>query len=356
MITDKIPDAAAKQSLRAGVLGVDALTPPLDVSRGRDVSEPSSPDIRKLAALVSSQAPYDGSFELRVPGVYAIRHSRPHKELVHGILRSGVCIVAQGAKSVLAGQDVYEYDASRMIIFPVELPGAGQVTRASHAKPFLALKLDLDPQKVAELVIKVFPHGLPKVRGPATVCVWPADARIVDAAARLIELMASADDAQLIAPLVIDEILIRLLRSPIGGLVAQIGHGKSRVQRIAKAIAWVRANFTQPMNVATLADLTHMSVSSLHQHFRAVTSMSPLQYQKVLRLQEARRLMLSLMLDASVASRQVGYVSASQFTREYRRYFGDSPTRDIARLREKGLTADDVSREIAPPRAARARQ
>lgn len=304
-----------------------------------------------LRVCSAPTTPYDGSFELRLPGMYAVRWSKPHKEVVHGISRPGLCIVAQGAKSVMAGQEVYEYDASRMIVFSVELPVAGQVTQASHAKPFLALKLDLDPHKVAELVLRVHPHGLPNVRERGSVRVWQVDAHIVGAAARLIELMAHPDDARRLAPLVVDEILIRLLRSPLGGLVAQIGHGRSSVQRIAAAIASVRASFDQPMNVKALAELAHMSVSSFHQHFRAVTSMSPLQFQKVLRLQEARRLMLSLMMDASAASRQVGYVSASQFTREYGRYFGSSPTRDIARLREQGLTAADVSREILPPRA-----
>jgi AraC-like DNA-binding protein len=355
MITDRIPAASSKHRLHPDVAGAKAREnkeKASRISRADDEFGPGGPDVRKLGSLIGAHTPYDGSFELCVPGVYAVRWSRPHKELVHGISRPGLCIVAQGAKSVMAGQEVYAYDASRMIVFSIDVPVAGQVTRATHAEPFLALKLDLDPHKVAELTLRVYPQGLPKVREHWAIRVWQADTRIVDAATRLIELMAHPDDAQLLAPLVIDEILIRLLRSPVGSLVAQIGHGKSRVQRIATAIAWVRANFAQPMNVESLAALLHMSVSSFHQHFRAVTSMSPLQYQKVLRLQEARRLMLSLMMDASAASRQVGYVSASQFTREYGRYFGSSPTRDIAKLREQGLTAAEVSRETAPHETA----
>ncbi|HME42759.1 MAG TPA: AraC family transcriptional regulator, partial [Syntrophorhabdales bacterium] len=143
---------------------------------------------------------------------------------------------------------------------------------------------------------------------------------------------------------VIDEILIRVLRSPIGVRVAQIGLADSGVHGVAKAVSWLRDNFSQPMKVEELAELAHMSISSFHQHFKSVTSMSPLQYQKVVRLQEARRLMLSAMMDANAASRQVGYLSASQFSREYGRFFGSAPTRDIARLREQGLTAADVSR------------
>jgi len=150
--------------------------------------------------------------------------------------------------------------------------------------------------------------------------------------------MADAGDAELLAPLVIDEILIRLLRSPMGGRIAQIGQEESSVSRVAQAVQWLRANFSEPMNVEALADSVHMSVSSFHQHFKAVTSMSPLQFQKSLRLQEARRLMVATMMDAGTASRQVGYLSASQFSREYGRFFGNAPTRDIARLRDQGIT------------------
>ncbi len=158
--------------------------------------------------------------------------------------------------------------------------------------------------------------------------------RIVNAATRLLELMAQPGDADLLAPLVVEEILIRLLRSPIGVRVAQIGLTESNMHGVAKAVSWLRANFFQPMKVEELAKLAHMSVSSFHQHFKSVTSMSPLQFQKVLRLQEARRLMLSTMADAGTASWRVGYQSASQFSREYGRFFGRAPTQDIARLRE----------------------
>jgi AraC-like DNA-binding protein len=264
-------------------------------------------------------------------------------ELVHAVQKPALCIVAQGAKSVMLGQEVYEYDASRMIIYSVDLPVAAQVTRASHSEPYLGLRLDIDPHKVAELVLKVFPHGLPRVREGRAVCITQADMNIFNAAIRLVELMAQPEDAELLAPLVIDEILIRLLRSPIGVRVAQIGLADSGVQGVAKAVSWLRANFSEPMKVEELAELAHMSVSSFHQHFKSVTSMSPLQYQKVLRLQEARRLMLSMM-DAGTASWHVGYQSASQFSREYSRFFGSAPTKDIARLREQGFTAADVSR------------
>jgi AraC-like DNA-binding protein len=289
----------------------------------------------KLARLLAAYAPHDGSFELAVPGLHASRFSRANTECFHAIRLPSLCIVAQGAKTSIVGQQVYEYDASRMIVFSVALPVASQITQASHAEPYLAFKLDLDPHKIAELVLKVYPHGLPPVQERRAVYVTPIDASVVNAATRLMTCLAQPGDAELLAPLVMDEILIRLLRGPIGVRVAQMGFAESSVHRVAKAISWLRANFSQPMKVEDLAGLVNMSVSSFHEHFKSVTSMSPLHYQKVLRLQEARRLMLSTITDAGTACQRVGYLSASQFSREYSRFFGSAPTRDIARLRQE---------------------
>jgi AraC-like DNA-binding protein len=288
-----------------------------------------------LARLIAAYAPHDGSFEMRIPGLHASRYSRVNRECVHALSVPSLCIAAQGVKTVIVGDEVFEYDASRMIVFSVALPVAAQVTQASPSQPYLALRLDLEPHKIAELVLKVYPHGLPPVQERSAVYITPMDASIVSAATRLMECLAQPGDAELLAPLVMDEILIRLLRSPIGVRVAQMGFTESSVQRVAKAISWLRANFSQPMKVEDLAELVHMSVSSFHEHFKSVTSMSPLHYQKVLRLQEARRLMLSSVMDAGTASQRVGYLSASQFSREYSRFFGSAPTKDIARLRQE---------------------
>jgi AraC-like DNA-binding protein len=298
-------------------------------------ADPSKPDTAKLARLIAAYAPHDGSFDLRISGLHASRFSRVNRECVHALRVSSLCIVPQGAKTVIVGDEVFEYDASRMIVFSVALPVAAQVTRASHSEPYLSLRLDLDPHKIAELVLKVFPRGLPPVQERSAVYITPVDASIVNAATRLMECLSQPGDAELLAPLVMDEILIRLLRSPIGVRVAQMGFAESSVDRVAKAISWLRANFSQSMKVEDLAGLVHMSVSSFHEHFKSVTSMSPLHYQKVLRLQEARRLMLSTMMDAGAASQRVGYLSASQFSREYSRFFGSAPTKDIARLRQE---------------------
>jgi AraC-like DNA-binding protein len=305
---------------------------------------PGGADLRRLAGLVGTYAPSDGRFELHLPGLYATRSSRPDTELVHAVARPVLCIVAQGAKSVMLGREVYEYDASRMLVFSVDLPVSGQVTRASRLEPYLSLTLGLDPHRVAELALKVYPDGLSQVQEGRGVYVCRADAGIVNAATRLVELAARPEDAELLAPLVVDEIVIRLLRGRVGRRVAQIGLAEASMYRIAKAISWLRASFSQPVKVEELARLANMSVSSFHRHFRSVTSMSPLQYQKALRLQEARRLMLSTVMDAATASRQVGYLSASQFSRDYSRFFGSAPARDIARLREQGFAASDVTR------------
>jgi AraC-like DNA-binding protein len=306
--------------------------------------EPRAQNLARLARLLAAHAPYDGTFTLHVPGLHVVRRSKPYPEMVRATVTPAICIVAQGAKVVTLGRETYAYDASRMIAYSVDLPVAAQVVRATSSEPFLALKLDLHAYKIAELTLKVYPHGVPRLRDARAICVGQTTAAIVDAASRLLELMAQPADAELLAPLVVDEILIRLLRSSIGPRVALMGHQESGVQRIAEAISWVREHFGQPIAVDDLAGLAHMSVSSFHQHFKAVTSMSPLQYQKVLRLHEARRLMLARMLGAGSAGRQVGYLSASQFSREYTRLFGRAPTRDVARLRQDGVLAEGGSR------------
>jgi len=305
--------------------------------RRGDRTAKSAPDIARLVALVRAYAPHDGSFALSIPGLHVSRFSRPSTGCVHGLRSPCLSIIAQGAKTVIVGQETYEYDPARMLVYSVALPVAAQVTQASPSEPYLALRLDLEPQKIAELVLKVYPQGVAPVQERSAVYMTAAEENIVNAAIRLMEFLAQPGDVQLLAPLVVDEMLIRLLRGPIGVRVAQMGFAESSVHRIAKAISWLRANFSQPMKVDELAELVNMSVSSFHEHFKSVTSMSPLHYQKVLRLQEARRLMLSAMEDASAASQRVGYLSASQFSREYSRFFGSAPTRDIARLRSDSV-------------------
>ena len=294
----------------------------------------------RLAELIRAHAPYDGQFNLRLPGLGLIRASRTSQELIHGVASPGLCIVAQGAKKVFLGTEVFDYDATRMLVYSVDVPISGRITRATAEEPFLCLKIDLDPERIADLTLRVYPNGLPQNPKNLAICVTEAETGILATAARLVELMARPEDAEWIAPLAVEEILIRLLRSPIGGRVAQIGQEGSRVQRVAKAVTWVRTNFDRPLDVERLAASVNMSLSTFHQHFKAVTAMSPIQYQKVLRLHEARRLMLTRRMDAGTACRLVGYLSASQFTREYGRFFGAAPMKDIAKIREGGMVGN----------------
>lgn len=242
----------------------------------------------------------------------------------------------QGAKSATIGDETFHYAAGQIAVFSIDVPIGARVTRASAAEPYLNLRIDLVAEHIAGLASRVFAHGLPAAQETGALHVVDADEDVIDAATRFVELMARPADARLLAPLVLDEILIRLLRSPAGSLIAEIGRADSHLQRIAKAVTWLREHFNEAANVEHLARLVNMSATSFHRQFKAVTSMSPVQYQKALRLQEARRLMLTASLDAGTAGRRVGYMSASQFTREYGRFFGRTPVKDIDRLRAEG--------------------
>jgi len=301
------------------------------LSRAADPEEDTT-DLAKLVRLLMAHAPYDGTFNLRLPGVHVSKASRIQKDMHHAVVSPALCLVAQGAKRVILGKEIYEYDASRMLVYSVDVPVTAQVTQANFESPYLGLRLDLDPARVADLTAKVYPHGLPRREDGHAICVDQVDEHVINAVVRLMGLASQPGESDLLAPLVMDEILIRLLKSSLGMRLAMIGQEESKVHRISKAVSWVRTNFDQPLDVERLAMLVHMSPSSFHQHFKAVTEMSPLQYQKALRLQEARRLMLLTRLDAGTAGRKVGYQSVSQFTREYGRYFGNAPTKDIALL------------------------
>lgn len=301
------------------------------------LAAPGALALRRLASLLARHAPHDGTFPLALPGAYATRLSRITGEAAHATVGPSLCIVAQGAKVMMLGSEVVEYDSARMLVLAVDLPVSGHVIRASPRDPYLGVRLDLVPARVAELVARVYPHGVPKTSASRGLYVGAATDAIVDAVSRLLDLMVRAEDAHALGSLVVDEILIRLLLTPIGARVAQIGEPKSGLHRIGSAVSWIRAHFAHPITVEEMAGAAHMSVSSFHQRFKAVTSMSPLQYQKVLRLHEARRLMLFQNMDATGACHRVGYLSPSQFSREYGRFFGNAPTKDIARLRGDGV-------------------
>jgi len=305
----------------------------------KDEEESLDAETERLARLIRAHTPHDGVCDPIIPGLHLGRFSRTDT-VVNTFYSPSLFIVAQGAKAVTVGQDVYPFGKSQMLMLPLALPITLQTTLASPSEPFLGIRLDLDPLRIAEHAMKAYPRGLPPVPGRSSGYVADADYGLVAAARRLVKCLLHPGDAEWIAPLVMDEILIRILRSPVGVRVAEIGFADSGVQRMAKAIAWIRDNFSQPMKVAELAELVHMSESSFHEHFKSVTSMSPLQYQKALRLHEARRLMAAGSMDATTACRLVGYVSTSQFSRDYSRFFGSPPRSDVARLRQTAQTPD----------------
>jgi AraC-like DNA-binding protein len=340
-----MPDAqlAVTKSVRvvpSMAAGINAPERPAD----ERLVTPESASVRRLAQVLERYAPHDGRFELRRPGVFALRWSRPSHAPVHVTQRPALCVVAQGGKLMMLGNEMFAYDAARMLVFSVDLPVTAQVTTASPKAPYLGFKLEFDPRRVAELATRVPPDRSPIPASTRGLYVGHTSEAMVDAVTRLLLAMGQESDTDLYAPLIIDEILIRLLRSPVGGRVAQIGNAESRLHRIATAINWLREHYAQPTSVDELARLVHMSVSSFHQHFKTVTSMSPVQYQKVMRLHEARRLMLFHDREAADAARMVGYLSASQFSREYARFFGQAPMRDVALLRAESGTATPVAK------------
>lgn len=290
-------------------------------------------EVTRLVQLLSACTPQDGVAGMSIPGLYIVRYSESTPDFIKTFYSPSLGIVAQGAKSIAVGQEAYSLGRCQMMMLPVALPVSLKVTEASPTEPLLTVRLELDPQKMAELVLKVYPQGLPQVSQWSAGYIAATDTNMINAVTRLIECLKNPGDTELLGPLILEEILIRLLRSPIGIHAAEMGFADSGVHHIANSIEWLRKNFSQQIKVAELAKIAHMSISSFHEHFKAVTSMTPVQYQKALRLQEAKRLMLSRQMDAATASRLVGYISDSQFSRDYSRFFGASPRRDIAKIR-----------------------
>lgn len=285
-----------------------------------------------LAELIERFTGVDGIHETSIEGLRLARWATPSKPMC-GMQEPSLCLIVQGAKQAMLGGEVYEYDASRYLVASVDLPITGRVTVASPETPYLCFVLRLSPTDIASLVTQAETASAPLPPPSRGLSVSQCDAELLDAALRLARLLDAPQDISLLAPLITREILYRLLRSGQGGMLRHIAVADSQGHRVAKAIGWLRRNYHQPLRIEHIAREVHMSPSALHHHFKAVTAMSPLQYQKQLRLQEARRLMLSEVVDAATAGHRVGYESPSQFSREYSRMFGAPPLRDVERLR-----------------------
>ncbi|MBW4425109.1 MAG: AraC family transcriptional regulator [Nostoc desertorum CM1-VF14] len=286
----------------------------------------------ELKERIAHAIPHDGAIE-PLKGLHFNRSSSP-SECVHSVSIPAFCANAQGSKEVLLGSDRYQYDPMHYLLATVELPIISQILEASKAQPFLSLRLDLDPTLVGSVMVEA---GYPSSRSRADVKaidVSPLNANLLDAVVRLVRLLDSPAEAHVLAPLIKREIIYRLLMGEQGNRLRHIAVLGGYTYHIARAVEQLRKDFNEPIKIESIARELGMSVSGFHHHFKSVTAMSPLQYQKQLRLQEARRLMLGEKLDATSAAYRVGYDDASHFNREYKRLFGAPPMRDVERLRE----------------------
>lgn len=291
----------------------------------------------ELAAIIRRHCPDDGALETAIPRLTLFRGSATCNASC-GIASSLFGMMAQGAKRLQVGDESYDYDARHYLISSVELPVFSRITRASVLEPYLGFGLRIDPVKLGELAA-----GLPKNRLAVPVDRGIAVARqsfaIQDAALRLARLLDAPADIPVLAPLVECELLYRLLTGELGTRLQQAASQGSHSHQVARTIGLLKERLAEAISIDQMAAFANMSKSSLHHHFKALTGMTPLQYQKQLRLQEARRLMVIDDADAASAAHRVGYESPSQFSREYRRLFGTPPARDVARLRGGELAA-----------------
>jgi AraC-like DNA-binding protein len=279
----------------------------------------------------------DGLYDTAVPRFRLARVSQMQHP-AHVVHEPAFCVLAQGSKRVLLADEVYIYDTARYLVVAQNLPVSGQVIDVSPDAPYLGLKLSFDVKDIAAAALEFrFGEAAPARASPRGIYTGELSTAVLDPVLRLVKLLDSPEDVPALAPLIIRELLYRLLKSPDGWRLAQMAMVDSHSQRITQAISVLTRRFQEPLRVEALAEEVHMSVSSLHHHFKAVTAMSPLQFQKQLRLQEARSIMIGENVDAATAGHRVGYESQSQFNREYSRFFGSPPARDVKRLRELQL-------------------
>ena len=286
----------------------------------------------ELVERIARAIRQDGRVE-PLKGLRLHRASSP-TESVHGMSGPAFCVIAQGSKEVLLGDTRYQYDPAHYLLATAELPVVSQIIEASPERPYLSLSLRLDPTLVGSVMVEAG-HFSPRSHADVrAINVSPLDASLLDAVVRLARLLDTPAESPFLAPLITREIVYRLLMGEQGDRLRHIALQGGHTHRIARAIERLRKEFDQPFRIDDIAQELGMSVSSFHHHFKAVTAMSPLQFQKQMRLQEARRLMLGEGLNAASAGYRVGYNDAAHFNREYKRLFGRPPLRDVERLRE----------------------
>ncbi|MFN6473696.1 MAG: AraC family transcriptional regulator N-terminal domain-containing protein [Nostoc sp. SerVER01] len=266
------------------------------------------------------------------PGIFIYQSSKPTESEV-SVLKPAFCIIAQGSKDVLLNDELFHYDSGHYLISTLDLPIMSNVVEASEEKPYLNLRIDLDPSLVAAVMIESGIETKKSDAGVKAMDVSPVDADLLDAVVKLVKLFDTPDEMKFLAPLIIREIVYRLLKGKQRARLGQLITTEGDVQRISRVVSQIRENIERPLKIEDTARELGMSVSGFHSHFKSVTAMSPLQFQKQIRLQEARRLMLAENMDVASASFRVGYDDASYFSREYKKLFGIPPHRDIAKLR-----------------------
>ncbi|MDR0208431.1 MAG: AraC family transcriptional regulator [Pseudomonas putida] len=287
---------------------------------------------QELADLIRRHVGEPSGTVSAIDDLYLVSYRETQRSMP-ALAQPALCILAQGSKTLFLGDERYAYDPLHYMVVSVTLPISGALLEASPENPSLGLRMDIDPAQISQLIAESGPMMVPNLPSGRGLYVERSDPQLLDALLRLLRLLDSPRDIPVLAPLIRREILYRLLRGPQGHRLYEIALANSQTHRVCQAITWLNRHYQQPLRIEDLAREVNLSTSTLHHRFKAVTSMSPLQYQKQLRLQEARRLMLNDGLEAAVAGYRVGYESPSQFSREYSRLYGAPPIRDVARLR-----------------------
>lgn len=284
----------------------------------------------------------EGLFPTRIDSINILRSSQTMPPM-RQVYRPSLCVVVQGAKEILFGDVMLRYGAMEFLVVSVELPASGRIAEARPDAPYVGITIDLDVTMLRDVLKHLTEPPVPATAGPC-VFVGRVDDALADGIARLIRLSETPSAIPVLYPSIMREVCYWLLSGPHGGELCKLALPESSIERVARAIALLHTSYASTLRVETLAEAARMSPSSFHQHFKALTSMTPLQFQKQLRLLEARRLMLAEAANVTQAAFQVGYESPSQFSREYSRMFGAAPKRDVMRLQR--LHSDYASRSI----------
>lgn len=287
----------------------------------------------ELAKSIERHTSHDGGHATAIPSLFFSRFSDVAGPF-YGVHKPSLCIVVQGMKEVLLSQELFRYGPADYLVTSVNLPIIGQVTEASSEIPYLALKLEFTPNEILEVLGDFQIDVIKKEDTKRGMYVNLIELSLLDAVARFVRLLDNPEDIPILAPLIKKEIIYRVLQGRHGAALGQIAVEGSSTYQISDAIEHIMNNYDRAIRVEELAEIANMGVSSLHRHFKEVTAMSPIQFQKQLRLQEAKRLLLSEATDAADVAFRVGYESPSQFSREYSRLFGLPPKEDIKRLKE----------------------